>query len=86
SNHGTCVDWYAPGAAITSAVMTSDTSTGTWNGTSMAAPHSAGVVAQYLQGNPTASPAAVDKALKSIATQKKIKEGSRLKPLLRTSY
>ena len=86
SNHGTCVDWYAPGAAITSAVMTSDTSTGTWNGTSMAAPHSAGVMAQYLQGNPTASPAAVDKALKSIATQKKIKEGSKLKPLLRTSY
>jgi aqualysin 1 len=86
SNHGTCVDWYAPGAAITSAVMTSDTSTGTWNGTSMAAPHSAGVAAQYLQGNPAASPATVDKALKSIATQKKIKEGTKSKPLLRTNY
>lgn len=40
----------------------------------MAAPHSAGVAAQYLQGNPKTSPATVTKALKSLSTKKKIKE------------
>ncbi len=87
SNHGSCVDWYAPGAAITSAVIQSDTATGTWNGTSMAAPHTAGVAAQYLQGNRTASPATVTSALSSIATKNKIRESSTsIKPLLRTAY
>lgn len=86
SNYGKCVDWYAPGAAITSATAGSDTSTGTWNGTSMAAPHSAGVAAQYLQGNPTASPATVTSALKTLSTKKKIADSSGLRPLLRTNY
>lgn len=87
SNYGSCVDWYAPGQAITSAVMQSDTATGTWSGTSMAAPHTAGVAAQYLQGNPTASPATVTSALNSIVSKKKIKEGSGFsKSLLRTVY
>ncbi len=87
SNYGSCVDWYAPGQAITSAVMQSDTATGTWSGTSMAAPHTAGVAAQYLQGNPTASPATVTSALNSIVSKKKIKEGSgSSKSLLRTAY
>jgi hypothetical protein len=63
SNWGTCVDLFAPGSAITSATKTSDTSTGTWNGTSMASPHVAGVAALVLDDNPTASSADVRAAI-----------------------
>ena len=72
SNWGSCMDWFAPGAAITSAWRTSDTATNTISGTSMASPHTAGVAALYLESNPGASPAAVHKALASSATTKRI--------------
>ena len=72
SNWGTCMDWFAPGQAITSAWRTTDTATNTINGTSMASPHTAGVAALYLESNPAASPAAVHKFIASAATPRRI--------------
>ena len=67
SNYGNCVDWFAPGVDITSAWLSGGTNT--ISGTSMAAPHVAGVSALYLQSNPAAAPASVRSALYSLTTK-----------------
>jgi subtilisin family serine protease len=69
SNYGSCVDWFAPGVSITSAWYTSNTATRTISDPSMATPHTAGVAALYLQGNPGASPATVRSALYNNTTK-----------------
>lgn len=68
SNFGTCLDIFAPGSSITSAVSSGDAATAVYSGTSMASPHVAGVAALYLGANPTATPASVTSALKAAAT------------------
>ena len=69
ANYGNCVDWFAPGVSITSAWYNSNTATRTISGTSMATPHTAGVAALYLQGNPSASPATVRTTLFNLTTK-----------------
>ncbi|WP_325309238.1 S8 family peptidase [Longimicrobium sp.] len=72
SNYGTCVDLFAPGSGILSAWNTSNTASDTLSGTSMASPHVAGVAAQYLQDNPTATPANVAATITGFATLGKV--------------
>lgn len=74
SNWGSCVDLFAPGVDIVSAWNTGDAATASLNGTSMAAPHVAGVAALYLQKFPTAAPAAVAQALLGGSTQNVIQD------------
>jgi subtilisin family serine protease len=72
SNYGTCVDILAPGSSITSSSHTTDNGLVTMSGTSMASPHVAGVAAQYLALNPSATPAQVRNAMVAAAGVNKI--------------
>nr|WP_155073445.1 S8 family peptidase [Streptomyces taklimakanensis] len=68
SNHGSCVDIFAPGSSVLSLGIDSKTATRTMSGTSMAAPHATGAAALYLSEKPEASPAEVRGVLKLLAT------------------
>lgn len=62
SNHGSCVDLFAPGNDIQTAGHLADNhyfNTPDGDGTSFAAPHVAGVAALHLQSNPWANPALI---------------------------
>lgn len=72
SSWGSCLDLFAPGDGITSASNANNTGFRLKSGTSMAAPHVAGVAALYLQSAPTATPAQVAAAVTSTATAGKV--------------
>jgi hypothetical protein len=72
SNYGTCVDLHAPGSDIVSAGLAADTAVATLSGTSMAAPHVAGVAAAFVALNPGATPAQVMTAITTHATPQQI--------------
>ncbi|MFJ8018059.1 S8 family peptidase [Streptomyces sp. NPDC096339] len=63
SSHGSCVDLAAPGVAVVSAWKGSPTATARASGTSMAAPHAAGVAALILAEGVARTPAQVSAAL-----------------------
>ncbi|WP_329381360.1 S8 family peptidase [Streptomyces sp. NBC_01351] len=67
SNYGTCVSLYAPGAAIVSAKLGGGSVA--LDGTSMAAPHVAGVAVLYKQAHPSADPAELNEWLDSESTK-----------------
>ena len=75
SNYGNCVDIWAPGVSIYSTYKSG--SYATLSGTSMATPHVVGGAALYLSSHTTASPGAVETALRNAATttSKKSKDG-----------
>jgi subtilisin family serine protease len=68
SNHGGCVDLYAPGSSITSTWIGSTTATNTISGTSMASPHVAGAAALYKSSRGDASQSTINSWLITNAT------------------
>jgi subtilisin family serine protease len=69
SNFGSCVDLFGPGVSVLSSASSGDDATTSMSGTSMAAPHVAGVVARHLQSTPGATPAQLGATLVREATQ-----------------
>ncbi|MBR9871319.1 MAG: S8 family peptidase [Gammaproteobacteria bacterium] len=68
SNHGQCLDIFAPGSDITAAWHEGDNQTNTISGTSMASPHVAGVSALILSEQPGLTPAQVADAVINLGT------------------
>jgi subtilisin family serine protease len=82
SNVGRCIDLFAPGVDILSAFIYDDNSAVSLSGTSMAAPHVAGVAARMLQLNPAASPATITNELLKWGTRSKVRSAGTGSPNL----
>ncbi|MEU2260397.1 S8 family peptidase [Streptomyces sp. NPDC019645] len=78
SNYGRCLRLYAPGSDIRSARMGGGTTT--MNGTSMAAPHAAGVAALYKAAHPAAGPQEVTDWVVGQSTKNVVKSITRGSP------
>lgn len=72
SNFGTCLDVFAPGSDITSAWIGSNSATRTISGTSMAAPHVAGLAALLLNQDGGLSPQQVTSKISQTSTKNKV--------------
>lgn len=68
SNYGSCLDLFAPGSSIVSAGRSTTTATATASGTSVAAPHVSGALANLLQNARGTSPAALRSTLGNLMT------------------
>ncbi|KIM22429.1 hypothetical protein M408DRAFT_18182 [Serendipita vermifera MAFF 305830] len=75
SNFGQKVDIFAPGAAILSCGITSNTANAVLSGTSMAAPHIAGLSALLLGEDPTLTPAQVKTKIQALAVRGALGDG-----------
>ena len=84
SNYGSCVDIFAPGNGIVSAngAASSNTAWTQMSGTSMAAPHVAGVAALMLAAVPGATPGKIRDALVAVATAGKVTSAKTTSPKL----
>jgi subtilisin family serine protease len=82
SNHGGCIDLFAPGVDISSALHTTDSATGVLSGTSMAAPHVAGVAALYWERYPSATAFDIMTALVNRTTPGKVSDSRSANRLL----
>jgi len=76
SNWGPGVLCWAPGVAVTSAWIGSNTATNTISGTSMACPHVSGAVAKYLQAHKMATTDEVKAFIRSVASEGLITNGA----------
>jgi len=77
SNYGSCLDIYAPGSAIKSAIpckSANSNCSASWSGTSMACPHVSGALAVLIALNPTEDPAFIEGLLKSESSSGKISD------------
>jgi len=72
SSKGSCSHIIAPGVGVKSALNTNDSAYATYSGTSMAAPHVAGVTALLLSESPSMEPMQMRDNLQALASVDKI--------------